>query len=78
MMHADGQTGVKKVTFAFRNSVNAPKYYILSFCRMTQTCVLGKTHGRHIFRRPLKDFQSVLAQVEGNESFQKTGRRSKG
>jgi hypothetical protein len=31
MLHADGQTGITKVTFAFRNSVNAPKYYSLSF-----------------------------------------------
>jgi hypothetical protein len=50
MMHADGQTVITKVTFAFRNSVNTPKYYILSFCRMTHLCVLRKTHGRHILR----------------------------
>jgi hypothetical protein len=53
--------GMTKVTFTFRNSVNAPKYYILSFCRMTHSCVVRKTHGRHILRRPLDDFQSVLA-----------------
>jgi hypothetical protein len=56
MLHADRQTGITNVTFAFRNSVNAPKYYILSSCRMTHSCVLRKTHGR-----PLNDFQSVLA-----------------
>jgi len=32
---------------------------------------LRKTYGRHIFRHPLNDFQFVLAQLEGNESFQK-------
>jgi len=61
MLHADGQTGITKVTFAFRNSVNATKYYILSFCHMTHSCVLRKKHERHILRRPLDGFQSVLA-----------------
>jgi len=61
MLHADGQTGMTKVTFAFRNSAKAPKYYILSFCRMIHSCVLHRTNGRHILRCPLDDFQSVLA-----------------
>jgi hypothetical protein len=61
MLHADGQTSMTKVTFAFRNSVNAPKCYILRFCRMTHICVLRKTHGRHTLRRLLYDIQSVLA-----------------
>jgi hypothetical protein len=42
MLHADGQTGMTKVIFAFRTSVNAPKYYILSFCRMMHSCVFVK------------------------------------
>jgi len=45
MLHAEGQTGMTKVTFAFRNSVNAPKYYILSFCRMIHSCVYVKHTG---------------------------------
>jgi len=61
MLHEDGQTGMTKVTFAFRNSVNPSKYCILSFCRMIHSCVLRKTNGRHILIRPLDDFQSVLA-----------------